>query len=202
MKKHILSNYSTLILSVLITILISCNNDDNEFEANSIELISGDDQIAFIETMLDDKIEVVVKDKDGNSYKGAIINFDITDGSVSKATVTTDSEGKASTDWTLGSNDGIQTLTISCFKTDGVTHIQGSPIEVPATSSPKNITDIDGNSYKVVFIGKQIWMKENLKTTHYPDGAEIPYVPERKAWENLGDTDAAYSYYNNNTRDV
>lgn len=198
MKKNTLSNYSIIILSILITIIFSCDNDDSEFEASSVDLISGADQIAFMETMLDDKIEVVVKDKDGNAYKGATVNFDITDGSVSKATITTDSEGKANTEWTLGANDGIQTLTISCFKTDGVTHILGSPIEVTATSSPRNVSDIDGNSYEVVFIGKQIWMKENLKTTHYSNGTEIPHVPDKTEWGNLSNRDAAYSYYNNN----
>ncbi len=35
------------------------------------------------------------------------------------------------------------------------------------------VTDIDGNAYKVVKIGRQVWMGENLKTNHYSDGSEI-----------------------------
>jgi uncharacterized protein (TIGR02145 family) len=40
-------------------------------------------------------------------------------------------------------------------------------------TNPVNLTDIDGNIYNVERIGTQLWMKENLKTTHYADGTAL-----------------------------
>jgi len=36
-----------------------------------------------------------------------------------------------------------------------------------------SVTDYDGNSYATVIIGNQIWMDENLRTTHYSDGTAL-----------------------------
>ena len=44
------------------------------------------------------------------------------------------------------------------------------------------INDIDGNNYPVILIGNQWWMTENLKTTHFQDGSEIPYVIDDTLW--------------------
>jgi uncharacterized protein (TIGR02145 family) len=57
------------------------------------------------------------------------------------------------------------------------------------------VADIDGNIYHTVVIGKQKWMLENLKTTRYNDGEEIPNVEENKEWEVMNS--GAYCNYNN-----
>jgi len=56
-------------------------------------------------------------------------------------------------------------------------------------------SDIDGNVYKTVKIGDQVWMTENLRVTHYSDGSEIPNVTEGHTWANL--TSGAWCDYNN-----
>jgi len=57
------------------------------------------------------------------------------------------------------------------------------------------LKDIDGNKYKTVIIGTQVWMKENLKTTRYNNGAPIPLVSDNDSWIELNSP--AFCWYNN-----
>jgi uncharacterized protein (TIGR02145 family) len=58
------------------------------------------------------------------------------------------------------------------------------------------IVDIDFNTYQIIQIGNQCWMKNNLKTTKYRDGTSIEYPgSDNAAWES--NTTGAYSWHNN-----
>jgi len=57
------------------------------------------------------------------------------------------------------------------------------------------LSDNDGNVYDTVLIGSQVWMAENLRTTHLNDGTEIPLVESDTTWANL--KTPGYCWYGN-----
>jgi uncharacterized protein (TIGR02145 family) len=67
-------------------------------------------------------------------------------------------------------------------------------------TAPAMLADIDGNNYGTVIIGAQVWMKENLKVTHYRNGDLIPEVIDGPTW--VGLTSGAYCNYNNDAGQV
>jgi len=56
----------------------------------------------------------------------------------------------------------------------------------------------DGEKYKFVEIGNQVWMAENLRATIYSNGTSIPNITSNAAWENLSSNDKAWCWYENN----
>ncbi len=66
-----------------------------------------------------------------------------------------------------------------------------------ADDSPnaETVKDIDGNVYKTVKIGNQVWLAENFKTTKYNDGIPIPNVTNSDTWAGL--STGAYCNYDN-----
>jgi uncharacterized protein (TIGR02145 family) len=79
--------------------------------------------------------------------------------------------------------------------------ILGSACDIKFPQPPQappplgSATDIDGNSYATVVIGKQEWMASNLKATRYNDGAPIPIMEDAFTWANL--STGSYSWYDN-----
>jgi hypothetical protein len=60
--------------------------------------------------------------------------------------------------------------------------------------------DIKG-PIKTVTIGTQIWMKENLNVSTFKNGAAIPEVQDKDAWEKAGENEQpAWCYYDNDPK--
>jgi uncharacterized protein (TIGR02145 family) len=57
------------------------------------------------------------------------------------------------------------------------------------------LTDIDGNQYKVVRIGDQVWMAENLRTSRFRNGDKLDYIKSNDKWSKS--KKAAWSWYEN-----
>jgi uncharacterized protein (TIGR02145 family) len=57
------------------------------------------------------------------------------------------------------------------------------------------LADIDGNVYKVVTIGTQVWMAENLKATKFNDSSDIRLAADNTAWYQA--LSPGYCWFNN-----
>jgi len=59
------------------------------------------------------------------------------------------------------------------------------------------VADVEGNVYKTIGIGSQIWMAENLKTTLFNDNSPIPIILKDSIWAHI--RSPAYCWYNNDS---
>jgi hypothetical protein len=87
-----------------------------------------------------------------------------------------------------------QELKVAFKPTDALNYSSVSKIvKINVTSS---VADIEDNLYRIVTIGTQTWMAENLKTTKYKTDTAIVYPgTDNTAWTN--NTSGAYAWNNN-----
>jgi len=83
-------------------------------------------------------------------------------------------------------------LFYSCEKEEDIDNEEDEQITCPST-----VQDYEGNTYQVVKIGKQCWMAENLKTTHYADGSALLEITEDVSWNDLNSNDKGFYDYDN-----
>jgi uncharacterized protein (TIGR02145 family) len=62
-------------------------------------------------------------------------------------------------------------------------------------SPPGPVTDSEGNTYKTIRAGTQIWMAENLRSTLFNDETEISLITSSATWRDL--SAPGYCWYNN-----
>ena len=71
----------------------------------------------------------------------------------------------------------------------------GYRVRIIADDHSGYCVDIDGNVYKIIKIGDQWWMAENLKVTRYRNGDQIPNIENASEWSAL--LTGAYCVYEN-----
>jgi len=70
-----------------------------------------------------------------------------------------------------------------------------NPKKLEPGSTSGIVKDNDGNSYKTITIGNQVWMAENLRTTKFRNGDPIPNVAVNESWS--ATANGAFCWYNN-----
>ena len=68
------------------------------------------------------------------------------------------------------------------------------------SKNQNKVFDIDGNEYNVISIGSQIWMKENLKVSHFRNGDPLEKYPCSKS--NNGEYVGTYYIHENNQSEI
>jgi serine/threonine protein kinase/alpha-tubulin suppressor-like RCC1 family protein len=104
-----------------------------------LELVAGSGQEAEAGTLLTEPVRIRVVDPNGRPVPGLTVSFQVSEGagSVTAGTVTTDEDGEASAEWTLGPGPGEQALQISVPEADLATTVQAEA--TLATLSPRPV---------------------------------------------------------------
>lgn len=105
---------------------------------------------------------------------------------------TTDGTGSGNFTSTLTMLTPNMTYYVRAYATNSAGTAYGNEISFKTYG----VSDVDGNMYYTIQIGEQTWLAENLKTTKYNDGTNIPNVTDATAWIKL--TTPGYCWYQNN----
>ena len=106
-------------------------------------------------------------------------------------------------DVTNYSDNGLTSETTYIYRVYSFNNVGNSPTysnELSITTGSPTVTDASNNTYPTVTIGTQVWMAENLRTTKYRDGSNIPVVTDNTQWANnynTGATSPMMCWYNN-----
>ncbi len=87
--------------------------------------------------------------------------------------------------FSAGGLDSLQVKLPAPGTVSAMAKRSNSEIDAPvslAHAHEEDVVDIDGNTYRIVKIGSQTWMAENLRVKHYRDGTLIPVLTNNSDW--------------------
>lgn len=71
---------------------------------------------------------------------------------------------------------------VRAYATNSAGTSYGNPISFTTLRGSGTVTDFDGNVYDTLKIGNQVWMKQNLRVTHYRNGDTIQNLSDNTQW--------------------
>lgn len=110
-----------------------------------LELVSGNNQNGILGDTLKESIIVRILDQNGTAIAGHYVHFSVNDNGEIYPEGLSNYLGKITNSWKLGTNTFEQRLMITSYRTDGTTHLDGSPLIIePEIASTLEI--ISGNN--------------------------------------------------------
>jgi uncharacterized protein (TIGR02145 family) len=182
-------------VSLSITVSVSCSGSNMVVYNGSLPAMSANTTIATIGVTLPGQTSLTGTVVDcnnqplSNSY--IVVNNQVV--FTNNGQFNTSACGTSCTVQAFGSNPWVSGQSQNVTLAGGSQAIGSLQV---CNSGGSTVTDIDGNVYSTVVIGTQEWMQENLKTTHYKNGAAISTNLTNAQWQ--ATTNGACVDYDNN----
>ena len=152
--------------------------------AATLTHVAGDGQSAIVDTTLPDSLVVQVTDQYGNAVSGTGVEWVVTSGggTISPSSITTEADGLAQAEWTLGSSAGSHTAEA---RSPG---LSGSPVRFAATAIPA-LSKYSGDGQARI-VGELLPAPVVVRLVD-GEGDGVPNAAV--TWELIGDDDGAIS---------